>query len=97
MPLQRSPRSIRTPVTLRSHQRTVRRYPHPLSNWALRNWTRSPNAWPGLYEAGALVSIDKLSRIPPLDAPLDPSLFGDASALQRGNVTRKVINACFAD
>jgi hypothetical protein len=43
-----------------------------------------------LYETGALLSIDKLSRIPPLDAPLDPSLFGDASDLQRGNVTRKV-------
>jgi hypothetical protein len=43
-----------------------------------------------LYETGALVSIDKLSRIPPLDAPLDPNLFGDASELQRGNVTRKV-------
>jgi hypothetical protein len=43
-----------------------------------------------LYEKGALVSIDKLSRIPPLDAPLDPSLFGDSSELQKGNVTRKV-------
>src|SRR5262249_47596532 len=29
-------------------------------------------------------------RIPPLDAPLDPSLFGDSSELQKGNVTRKV-------
>jgi len=43
-----------------------------------------------LYERGALVSIDKLSRIPPLDAPLDPSHFGDISELHRGNVTRKV-------
>lgn len=43
-----------------------------------------------LYERGALVSIDKLSRIPPLDAPLDPALFGDISELHRGNVTRKV-------
>lgn len=43
-----------------------------------------------LYDKGVLVSIDKLSRIPPLDAPLDPSLFGDAPELQRGNVTRKV-------
>lgn len=43
-----------------------------------------------LYGKGSLVSIDKLSRIPPLDAPLDPSVFGDASELQRGNVTRKV-------
>jgi hypothetical protein len=43
-----------------------------------------------LYDKGALVSIDKLSRIPPLDAPLDPRLFGDASEIQKGNVTRKV-------
>jgi len=43
-----------------------------------------------LYEKGALVSIDKLSRIPPLDAPLDPSVFGDKAELQRGNIVRKV-------
>ena len=43
-----------------------------------------------LYEQGALVSIDKLSKIPPLDAPLDPSVFGDAAELVRGNVKRKV-------
>ena len=43
-----------------------------------------------LYEKGALVSIDKLSRIPPLDAPLSPKLFGDVSELHKGNVTRKV-------
>jgi hypothetical protein len=43
-----------------------------------------------LYETGSLVSIDKLSRIPPLDAPLDPSPFGDAAELQRGNITRNV-------
>lgn len=43
-----------------------------------------------LYDKGELVSIDKLSRIPPLDAPLDPNLFGDPSEIHRGNVTRKV-------
>ena len=43
-----------------------------------------------IYSKGAMVSIDKLSRIPPLDAPISPSLFGDASELQRGNVTRQV-------
>lgn len=43
-----------------------------------------------LYEKGSLVSIDKLSRIPPLDAPLDPSVFGDTAELQKGNVKRKV-------
>ena len=43
-----------------------------------------------LYAKGELVSIDKLSRIPPLDAPLDPSLFGDAAEIHRGNVVRKV-------
>lgn len=43
-----------------------------------------------LYLRGLLVSIDKLTRIPPLDAPLDPGIFGDSSEMQRGNVTRKV-------
>ncbi len=43
-----------------------------------------------LYEKGALVSIDKLSRIPPLDTPLDPSIFGDLAEIHRGNVVRKV-------
>lgn len=43
-----------------------------------------------IYSRGAMVSIDKLSRIPPLDAPISPSLFGDVSELQRGNVTRQV-------
>ena len=44
----------------------------------------------GLYAKGSLVSIDKLSKIPPLDAPLDPNLFGDSSELRSGSVTRKV-------
>jgi hypothetical protein len=44
----------------------------------------------GLYTKGSLVSVDKLSKIPPLDAPLDPNLFGDASELRSGSVTRKV-------
>ena len=43
-----------------------------------------------LYEKGVLVSIDKLSKVPPLDAPLDPNLFGDPSELHSGSVTRKV-------
>ena len=43
-----------------------------------------------LYAKGLLVSVDKLTRIPPLDAPLDPSIFGDPAEMQRGNVTRKV-------
>jgi hypothetical protein len=43
-----------------------------------------------LYEEGALVSIDKLSKIPPLDAPLDPGIFGDSAELVRGNVKRTV-------
>jgi hypothetical protein len=43
-----------------------------------------------IYGKGALVSIDKLSRIPPLDAPLNPSIFGDSAAIQTGNVKRKV-------
>lgn len=43
-----------------------------------------------IYEQGVLVSIDKLSRIPPLDAPLDPSVFEDVAELVRGNVKRTV-------
>jgi hypothetical protein len=43
-----------------------------------------------VYSKGVLVSIDKLSRVPPLDAPLDPRTLGDASEIQKGNVTRKV-------
>jgi len=43
-----------------------------------------------LYDKGSLVSVDKLSRIPPLDVPLDPHLFGDSSNIQRGNVARRV-------
>lgn len=43
-----------------------------------------------LYGRGSIVSIDKLSRIPPLDAPLDPNLFGDSADLHSGNVSRRV-------
>lgn len=43
-----------------------------------------------LYQKGVLVSVDKLTRIPPLDAPVDPSVFGDSSEIQQGNVTRRV-------
>jgi len=43
-----------------------------------------------LYGQGRLVSIDKLSRMPPLDAPIDPRLFGDAAEFHTDNVTRKV-------
>jgi len=43
-----------------------------------------------LYGKGSLVSIDKLTRIPPLDAPVDPSIFGDASELRSGSAVRTV-------
>lgn len=43
-----------------------------------------------LYKKGSQVSIDKLSRIPPLDAPLSPSLFGDVADFQVRNIKRKV-------
>jgi hypothetical protein len=43
-----------------------------------------------LYARGSLVSVDKLGRIRPLDAPLDPSIFGDAAELHRGSVVRKL-------
>lgn len=43
-----------------------------------------------LYEKGMLVSIDKHSRIPPLDAPLNPAWFGDSAEMQHGIITRKL-------
>jgi hypothetical protein len=43
-----------------------------------------------LYQKGSLVSIDKLSRVPPLNAPLNPSLFGLSPLIQRGAVTRRL-------
>ena len=43
-----------------------------------------------LYEKGSLVNVSKHSRIPPLDAPFDPSWFGDFAKIQHGHVTRKV-------
>jgi hypothetical protein len=43
-----------------------------------------------LYRKGFLVNIDKYTRVPPLDAPLRPSLFGEDAELQRGALTRRV-------
>lgn len=43
-----------------------------------------------LYAKGVMVAIDKLSRVPPLDSPLDPALFGDAKEIQHGGILRKV-------
>lgn len=43
-----------------------------------------------IYERGSLVSIDKLSRVPPLDAPLSPRLLGDEAERQAGGVKRTV-------
>jgi hypothetical protein len=43
-----------------------------------------------LYQKGSLVSIDKLSRVPPLNAPLNPGLFGLSTLIQRGAVTRRL-------
>ncbi|HKR61006.1 MAG TPA: hypothetical protein VJS64_14905 [Pyrinomonadaceae bacterium] len=43
-----------------------------------------------IYEKGSLVSIDKLSRIPPLDTPVKPSIFGDEAEMVRDSVTRRV-------
>ncbi len=39
-----------------------------------------------LFELGALVSVDKLSRIPPLEAPVKPEWFGVESFRQTGMV-----------
>lgn len=43
-----------------------------------------------IYERGHLVSIDKLSRVPPLDAPINVRQLGDAAELQAGGVRRTV-------
>lgn len=43
-----------------------------------------------LYSAGQIVSIDKTSRIPPVDVPVNPAAFGDNSEMSRGDVSRKV-------
>ena len=43
-----------------------------------------------LYAAGQLVSIDKTSRIPPIDVPVNPAAFGDSADMTRGDVSRKV-------
>ncbi len=64
--------------------------PAPTETLGLAKLDQLAESMARLYEKGALVSIDKLSRIPPLDAPLSPRLFGDVSELQKGNVTRKV-------
>jgi hypothetical protein len=40
-----------------------------------------------IFELGALVSVDKLSRIPPLEAPVKPEWFGVDSFRQTGMVT----------
>lgn len=43
-----------------------------------------------LYPEGQIVSIDKTSRIPPVDVPVNPSAFGDSADMTRGDVSRKV-------
>lgn len=43
-----------------------------------------------VYARGSLVTIEKLSRIPPLDAPLDPRLFGDMAEIRTRSVSRRV-------
>lgn len=43
-----------------------------------------------LHQKGLLVTIDKHTRVPPLDAPLSPSLFGESAEVQRGALTRRV-------
>lgn len=43
-----------------------------------------------LYPEGQIVSIDKTSRIPPVDVPVNPAAFGDSADMTRGDVSRKV-------
>ena len=64
--------------------------PPPTADGGLKKLDQLAEFVARLYEKGSLVSVDKLSKIPPLDAPLDPNIFGDVSELQRGNVKRKV-------
>ncbi|MBW7893698.1 MAG: hypothetical protein H3C27_01190 [Opitutaceae bacterium] len=42
-----------------------------------------------LYQKGRLVSISKLSRVPPLDAPVKPDWFGGISEIKEGGFTYK--------
>src|SRR5258708_22336002 len=69
---------------------TGQEIPTPTEELSLKKLDQLAESVARIYEKGSLVSIDKLSRIPPLDAPLDPSLFGDEAELQRGSVTRKI-------
>ena len=81
------------PVTgdIKVHSEDGREVTPPTEELGLAKLDQLAEQMARLYDKGALVSIDKLSRIPPLDAPLNPSLFGDTSELHKGNVTRKVI------
>ena len=74
-------------VTIMDGEVTI---PPPTTELGLAKLDRLAELVSRIYERGTLVSIDKLSRIPPLDAPLDPSAFGDSTELQKGNITRKV-------
>lgn len=62
----------------------------PTEESGLPKLDRLAEAVARLYEKGVLVSIDKLSRMPPLDVPLEPGWFGDSSELHKGNVIRRV-------
>ena len=42
-----------------------------------------------VIKKGSLITIDKASRVPPLDTPIPPAWFGDQSQIQRGLITRK--------
>ncbi|OPZ72498.1 MAG: hypothetical protein BWY80_01119 [Firmicutes bacterium ADurb.Bin456] len=42
-----------------------------------------------IYEKGVLVSFSKLSRVPPLDAPIKPEWFGVETLRQVGSISRK--------
>jgi hypothetical protein len=75
-------------VTLRSED--GRELIPPTEELGLKKLDQLADRIARLYAKGALVTIDKLSRIPPLDAPLDPSAFGDSAEMHKGNVVRKI-------
>jgi hypothetical protein len=53
--------------------------PDPLAAWIA-----------DLYDIGQIVSIDKTSRVPPVDVPVNPAAFGDSAAMTLGSISRKV-------
>lgn len=63
------------------------RIPSPTEAIGIPKLDRLAQSIARVYAGGVLVSVDKLSRIPPLEAPVKPSWFGVESFRQRGMVS----------